>query len=211
MLLDFQKTKKLLQDYKISLCKSELVDSENKAINFAKKNGYPVVLKAFSKDVLHKTDLGLVEVGIKGESDLKKAWQKILKSAKDKKIKIEDILVQEMALDGEIIIGMKRDFQFGPVLMFGLGGIFVEILKDVSFRVCPVSQKEALKMIKEIKGYKTLTGYRGKESANIKKIAELLINLSKLSLERKEIKEIDLNPVIVNKKTALVADAKIIV
>jgi len=125
--------------------------------------------------------------------------------------KIEGILVQKMGFGREIALGMKRDLQFGPVLMFGLGGIFIETLKDVSFRICPLSKKTAKEMIKEIRGYPVLKGQRGKRGINIEKLVEIILQLSKLSLENPEIKEIDFNPIFVDEKTAKVADLKFFV
>jgi len=148
-LLGFQETKNLLLQYKIPICQTEIVKSEKEAATRAKKIGYPVVLKIFSPKILHRSAIGGVKVGIKNEPEFKKAYSTL------SRIKgVEGILVQKMILGREVALGIKRDPQFGPVLMFGLGGIFVEVLKDVSFRVCPISEKEALEMIKGIKGYK---------------------------------------------------------
>ncbi len=205
-LLGFQETKNLLLQYKIPICQTEIVKSEKEAATRAKKIGYPVVLKIFSPKILHRSAIGGVKVGIKNEPEFKKAYSTL------SRIKgVEGILVQKMILGREVALGIKRDPQFGPVLMFGLGGIFVEVLKDVSFRVCPISEKEALEMIKGIKGYKILKGYRGEKPVNIKALAKIIVNLSKLFLKETKIKEIDLNPVIVDKKRALACDFKILV
>jgi len=186
-LLNFSETKKLLLKYKIPFCKTEFVTSKEEAINFAKKIGFPVVLKIFSKEILHKTDIGGVKTEIKNEKELKKSFNELKKIKK-----IEGILIQKQIKGQEIAIGMKRDNQFGPVLMVGLGGIFIEVLKDISFRICPLSKKEAKEMIKELKGYPILKGYRNQKPVNLEKISEIITNLSKLSLKEKNIKEIDL-------------------
>lgn len=211
--LNFQQVEKLLLKYKIPFCQTKLAKSKTEAINFAKKIGYPLVLKISSPNILHKTDFGGVKIGIKTEIGLKNSWDDILTSVKKSKpkAKIEGILVQKMLKGIEAAVGMKKDPQFGAVLMFGLGGIFIEVLKDVSLRIAPVTKKEALKMIKEIKSSKILEGFRGQKPADIRKIAEIISNLSKLALVEKNIKEIDLNPIFVNEKTALVVDARIIV
>lgn len=211
-LLNFQQTKKLLLEFKIPICQTWLAESKKEALNLAKKIGYPVVLKISSPDIFHKSDIGGVKVGIKNEKELKKAWDEILVQIKKKKpqARVEGILVQKKEEDIEVAAGMKKDLQFGPVLMFGLGGVFIEVLKDVVFRIAPVREKEALRMIKEIKGYKILEGFRGQKPVNIKKLAEIISNLSKLSLKEKKLNEIDLNPIFVNEKEALVADAKFI-
>jgi len=212
-ILDFQRTKELLLKYKIPFSQTEIAKSKKEALISAKRIGYPVVLKIVCADIFHRSDIGGVKVGIGNEEELKKAWDEILIQIKKikPKVKIEGILVQKMEKGIEVAVGMKRDPQFGPVLMFGLGGVFIEVLKDVVFRVAPVGEKEALKMIKEIKGYKILEGYRSQKPANIKKIAKIISNLSKLSLAEKEIKEIDLNPIIVNESEALACDFKFMI
>lgn len=205
-LLNFQATKNLLSNYKIPFLETEIFESEKKAVKFAKKISYPVVLKVFSSQILHRTDVGGVKIGVKNEKELKETFSDLLKIRK-----IEGILVQKMGFGREVGLGMKRDLQFGPVLMFGLGGIFIETLKDVSFRICPVSKKEAQSMIKEIRGYSILRGQRGERSVNIEDLVKMIIRLSKLALKEKNIKEIDLNPVIVNEKKALACDFKFFV
>jgi len=212
-LLSFEETENLLLKYKIPFSKTKLLYLKSRAISFAKEIGYPVVLKISSPDILHKSEIKGVRVGIKNENELKKAWDEILISVKKSKpkLKIEGILVQKMVSGIEVAVGMKRDSQFGPVLMFGLGGIFIEVLKDVIFRIAPINQKEALKMIKEIKAHKIFKGFRGQKPINIKAIVKIITNLSKLSLTEKKIKEIDLNPIIINEKRAQVVDAKIII
>ncbi len=209
MLLDFQETKKILDKYNIPLVKTEVINSERQGFDFASRNGWPVVLKVFSPKILHRTELGLVKNNIKNEVELKSSFCDILK--KSDKLKNKKILIQTKAKGTEIICGMKRDSVFGPVLLFGLGGIFVEVLKDVSFGIAPLKEKDALQMIKEIKGYKILKGYRKYPEVDLKKISKLLINLSRLSLEEKRIKEIDFNPVFVGPKKIEAVDFKIII
>jgi acyl-CoA synthetase (NDP forming) len=208
-ILGFEKTKKLLKQYKIPLVKTKLVITQKELKRVAEKIGYPLVLKVFSPEVFHRTEKGLVKVGIEAENDLEKAFDEISRSCKG--IKIEGFLVQKMAKGIEVACGMKRDVSFGPILMFGLGGVFIEVLKDVSFGIAPLSKKEAREMIKEIKGYKILKGYRGKRAVNLQELEKILLQLSKLSLEHPEIKEIDFNPVFVNEKRVQVADFKFLV
>lgn len=209
--LSFEETKKLLFKYKIPFCVTELAKSKEEAVSIAEKIGYPVAMKIFSKNVLHKTEIGAVKTNIKNEEELFVSFNSINELAKAKSIEMEGILVQKMVLGQEIIVGMKRNEQFGSVLMFGIGGVLVELLKDVSFRIAPITQKDAIEMIKEIKGYKLLTGFRGKEAVDIDKIVNILISLSNLSLNENNIKEIDFNPVIVSKDSALVVDARILI
>jgi len=209
MLLDIEKTIDLLKRYKIPVLKTEAVRSRKEAMAFAEKFGYPVVLKVFAPDILHRTERRLVKVDIKDKEELNKAFGEITKNSS--KIKDKKILIQKMGKGLQVICGMKRDPTFGSVLMFGLGGVFVEVLKDVTFGIAPLTKNEAMGMIKKIKGYEILKGYRGGVSANLEKISELLTNLSKLAEEREDIKGVDLNPVFVDEKTIKVADPKIIV
>lgn len=205
-LLSFNETKKLFLKYKLPILRVELFRFEKKALSFAKEIGFPVVLKIWSSNILHRTDIGGVKVGINNEKDFKKAFFDL------QKIKnVEKIMVQKMGDGKQLFLGMKRDEQFGPVIAFGLGGIFVEVLKDVSFRVCPVSRIEAQKMVREIKGFPILKGQRGQDGINMKALIDLILKISKLSLKEKQIKEIDFNPAMADKKRILLADFKIIV
>ena len=206
--LNFIKSKDILSKYGILSCQEKHVGSKKEAFLFAEKIGFPVVLKIFSPDVHHITDVGGLKQGIKNKKELEKAWDDILSSVKKNKPKalIDGFLIQEEVKGVEIMIGMKRSREFGPVLMFGLGGILVEVLKDVSFGITPISRSIAIRMIKEIKGYKILKGFRGSPAVNLEKLIDVLINLSRLSLENPEIKEIDFNPIIVNNKKALLVD-----
>ncbi len=194
--LEFKKSLKLLKKYDINFVASCVIKDES-AFNKVK---YPLVLKVFSGKIIHKSDVGGVIVGIKDKEEAVKAFKKLKKVSKN-------ILMQKMVSGKEVIIGMKRDGQFGPVVMFGLGGIFVEVMKDISFRVCPVTKRNAVEMIKEIKSYKILEGIRGEKGININALADLIVNVSKLSLKN-DVNEIDLNPVIVDDKKAVVVDVR---
>lgn len=212
MLLSFEKTKKILARYKIPLAKSLMAKNQIEAIKYAKLIGYPVVLKIVSPQVLHKTDINGIKTDIKNDKELIKSFFEILKSVKKNAPNtiIEGVLIQKQIKGEQIIIGAKKDQIFGPIVLFGLGGVFVEIFKDVSFRLAPISRREAREMIKEIKGFKVLTGFRGRKKSNLIEIEKFLINVSNLIL-KEDIKEIDLNPVIVNEKKALACDFKIII
>jgi len=201
MLLNFEETQKILKKYKIAYAKSGVVESEKKLLGFAKSTDYPLALKV--SNVLHKTDVGGVILDIENQKELLESYKKISKVSKE-------VIVQEMIKGEKIIMGAKMDPVFGPIIVFGLGGIFVEILKDVSFRLAPITKKEAGEMIKEIKGYPILKGARGRKPVKVKDLEEMLINLSDL-IVKEDIKEIDLNPVIVNPKQTIVVDAKILV
>jgi succinyl-CoA synthetase beta subunit len=208
-ILSFEETKKILLKYKIPFCKTEIFNSKEKALAFAKKTGFPIVLKIHSRTIFHKSEIGGVKTGINNVDEFSAAWDEMKENSELRNI--EGILVQEMVSGNEMAIGMKRDPQFGPVLMVGLGGIFIEVLKDVAFRIAPIEKAEALKMIKEIKGYKLLEGYRNREGVNMAKLAALLVNLSKLSANEEKILSIDFNPVMGNNKSVLVADFRLII
>lgn len=173
----------------------------------------PLAMKVISSDVVHKTDWGAVQLNLTSLTDLETAWRQITNNihAKNPQARLDAMLVQPMTSGLEVIIGMKRDQVFGPVLMFGLGGIMVEVFKDISVRVAPIDEAEALKMIHEIKSLPILKGIRGTEAVNIKALVKILVKLSKLALEHPEIKEIDLNPVMVNARGATIVDVRMIV
>jgi len=208
MQLDYKEAHKVLKDYNIECPKYEIAASKNEAVKIAKKIGFPVVLKITSKKIIHKTDIQAVKLDLRTEKEVEKAYDSII--SKVSKKDIDGILVQEMVQGHYILIGMKRDESFGAVIAFGLGGIFVEVMKDVSFRIAPLTSKDAKEMIKEIKGYKLLKGFRGSEKVDTNKLVELLLKVSKLSMENEDLKEIDFNPVVVNSKEAKVVDARFI-
>ncbi len=205
--------KAVCMEYGIPVTKFKLAENEAEAAKFADEIGYPVVLKIVSPDIIHKSDVGGVMINLKGEREVRNAYKQILQNIKKHKAKakITGILVQEMAPSStEVIIGAIKDPQFGPSIMFGLGGIFVEVLKDVTFRVAPVTEDEARQMITEVKAYPLLKGYRNQPPADIDAIVKILLNTSKLVMEHQEIKELDLNPIMVYKKGAKTVDARII-
>jgi len=207
----YRETRAILEKYSISLPRGILISSKSK-INFSRKIGYPQAMKIISKDVIHKSDAGGVITCIKNLNEGKAAYKKIIRSIKNKtpNAKIEGVLVQKIYTGTEIIIGMKRDKQFGPVMLFGLGGIFVEVMKDVSMQITPVSISQAKDMIKRIKGISLLKGARGTKPADIGRIAMIIARLSKLSMAEKDIVEIDLNPVIIDGNNINIVDARIL-
>ena len=211
MQLNFENTKKISEKYKLPLVSSILVKKPEQLSKSAKKIGFPLVLKISSSDIIHKSDVGGVKVGIETEEELIEAYNDIIKNIKKKKIKIDGILMQKKEEGKEVIVGVKKDPQFGPVIMFGLGGVFVEVLKDVSFRITPVDKKEALAMIKEIKGYKILEGIRGGKAVNIDSLVNIIVKISDMVLKNKKITELDFNPIIADEKKAVIVDARIII
>jgi acyl-CoA synthetase (NDP forming) len=199
--------------YGIPVTEFELAKDEVQAVKAAEKIGFPVVLKIVSPDIIHKSDIGGVVVDLKDASSVRTAYQQIMKNVKkhSPKVRVVGVLVQEMApASTEVIVGSIKDPQFGPALMFGLGGIFVEVLKDVTFRIAPVSEEEAREMITEVKAYPLLKGYRNIPPADINAIIKILLSTSKLVMEHQEIKELDLNPIMVYEKGAKTVDARII-
>jgi acyl-CoA synthetase (NDP forming) len=205
--------KQIMQAAGIKTVATRLAASQKEAAAVSAEIGFPVVLKIASPEITHKSDAGGVKTGLKSAADVRQAYRDIMASVRAKypKAKIEGVSVQSMARPGiEIIIGMSRDAQFGPVIMFGLGGIFVEVLKDVAFRLIPVSRYDAEEMIKEIRGYALLNGYRGQEPAHIPSLVDVLLKVSELVDKTPEIKEIDLNPVFAYKDSAMAVDARIV-
>ena len=212
ILTEFE-SKKVLKQAGISLVETRLAKTQKEAVLLSRKMGFPVALKITSPDVIHKSDSGGVKLSLNNASDVKKAYDEILKRVKRQypDAVIHGVSVQKMVRPGtEVIVGSSKDPQFGPVIMFGLGGIFVELLKDVSFRIIPLERKDALEMVKEIKGYPLLQGYRGKEPANISALVEIILKISKLIEENPNIKELELNPIFVYRDRAVGVDARII-
>jgi acyl-CoA synthetase (NDP forming) len=205
--------KTVCREYNIPVTDFELAKNKEETVKSAEKIGYPIVLKIVSPDIIHKSDVGGVIVGLKDSNDVRNGYEQILKNVQKHtpNARILGILVQEMAPPGtEVIVGAIKDPQFGPAVMFGLGGIFVEVLKDVTFRVAPITEDEACEMIGEVKAYPLLKGYRNTPPADIEAITKILLSTSKLVTDYPKIKEMDLNPIIVYEKGAKTVDARII-
>jgi len=197
----------------IMVTETRLAASQKEAVAICKEIGYPAVLKIASPDITHKSDVGGVKTNLKDAKEVKIAYEDIMISVAKKanKARIQGLAVQPMARPGvEVIIGMFKDPQFGPVIMFGLGGIFVEALKDVAFRLIPIEKRDAAEMIEEIKGKALLNGYRGQEPANKEALADMLLKVSALVEKTPEIKELDLNPVFAYNDSAIAVDARIV-
>jgi acetate---CoA ligase (ADP-forming) subunit beta len=212
-LLTEVESKELLKKAGIPVVEAKLARSKNEAVSISKEIGFPVALKISSPDVIHKSDSGGVKLGLANASQVGKAYSEIISSVKQAypQARIQGVSVQPMAPSGvEVIIGMSKDPQFGPVLMFGLGGILVEVLKDVSFRIVPVSERDAREMIREIKGYPLLEGYRGQKPASIPSLEKLIVTVSQFIEKNPQIKELDLNPVFAYPDKAVAVDARII-
>jgi acyl-CoA synthetase (NDP forming) len=199
--------KELLVREGISTNSILVANSLDEATEFSQKIGYPVVLKVLSPEVVHKSDLGGVKLNLKNAAEVELAYKEISDTFSN--YKLAGVAVQKMIPPGlEAIVGVSRDPAFGPVLMFGLGGIFVEVLKDVSFRVLPVTEADIDEMLKEIKGYNLLQGFRG-TAVDLPALKELLLNVSALVMRHPEIKELELNPVFLYPKGNMTVDARI--
>ncbi|GAB61346.1 MAG: acetyl-CoA synthetase [Candidatus Jettenia sp.] len=205
--------KEFINAFGITSTRYRVVSSVADAVQAATFFGYPVVLKIVSPDISHKTDVGGVKIAIRNEEGIRASYEEIMRNVKKKQpnARIYGILIEEMAVpSAEVIIGGLRDFQFGPVVMFGLGGIFVEIFKDVSFRIAPVEEREALDMIYDVKGARVLRGFRGTEPLDILALTQTILQISRIMTSLEEVREIDLNPVLVYQKGIKTVDARIV-
>ncbi len=202
-------SKRVLKAYGFPVVKERLVNSRAGALKAAKEIGLPVVLKACSPHIAHKTEKKLIEVDLRTLKEVQKAYDAILERVGDSPL--DGVLVQEMVKGSrELVIGMIRDAQFGPCVMFGLGGIFTEVLKDVSFRIAPLEKRDALEMAQEIKGAPILGSFRGMPGVDMELLSAMLISAGKLGLENDAIKEVDANPLIISQDKPVVVDALVV-
>ncbi|HVP04259.1 MAG TPA: acetate--CoA ligase family protein [Dehalococcoidia bacterium] len=207
-------SKEVLARAGIPVTQAVLAATAPEAGKAAKKMGFPVVLKIVSPDITHKSDVGGVIVGLKSKKDVEAGFAAIMKAVRKKqpKARVEGIAVQKMAPEGtQVIVGMSKDPQFGPVMMFGLGGVLVEVLKDVSFRIVPLEPRDAKQMVREIKGYPVLQGARGKDAADVPAIESLILKLSQFAEANPQVEEIDLNPVFAYPDGVIAVDARIVI
>ena len=213
-LLTETESKALISESGIAVTDTQLACSISEAVSISDRIGYPVVLKIASKDITHKSDADGVKVGLRTPTAVRKAYKQIFTSVLQKypTAALQGVTVQKSVDQGvQVIIGMFTDVQFGPVLMFGLGGVWVEILKDVSFRIIPLTKKDAASLIRDIKGFPLLEGRRGQKASDIKSIEAALLKISAFVEKYSEIKEIDLNPIFVYEKGCVAVDARIII
>jgi acetyl-CoA synthetase (ADP-forming) len=200
--------KRILASYSIPVVREILVDDLDAAKDAVAQIGYPVVIKICSPEVSHKTEKGLIEVDLRNAGDLERALERLQEEVEGVD---GQFLIQEMVKGSrELVIGMIRDPQFGPCVMFGLGGIFTEILRDVSFRVAPIQKRDAIEMMREIKAQKILDPIRGMEAVDLEVLSESLIALGKVGLEHEDIQEIDVNPMIVRGSQPVAVDALVV-
>lgn len=206
-MLSAKQSAALLRKYRIPTAKSTVVADEDGAARAAKKIGYPVAIKVDSEDIIHKTDSGVVAFGLENERELRAAFKRVMHRAG--KAKVRGVVVQENLTGTEIIIGGKHDSQFGETVLFGIGGIFVEVFKDVALRVTPFSRKEAGEMVREIKGYPILQGTRGKKGVNTRAIVDTIMKVQRL-MDDNEIAELDINPLFADEKGVKAVDVRVI-
>ncbi len=200
--------KKLLRSWGLPVPPCGLVDSSGEAVELGERLGYPLALKVHSPSIIHKSDVGGVQLNLNSVEDVEKAYVRIETNCSPLDADFK-VLVQPMAKEGlEVILGVSHDPQFGPALMFGIGGLFVELFKDVSFRLIPIRNSDALDMIHSIKALPLLEGYRGKPGADIALLADIMVSVSDLVTEQPLIHELDINPLILYPDGATVVDAR---
>jgi acyl-CoA synthetase (NDP forming) len=213
VILSEVEAKQALAEAGIPVVETKLAATKDQAVDLAKKAGFPVVLKIVSPQITHKSDVGGVKLNLADEKAVAAAFDEIVASAKKAvpDATVEGVSVQKMAKSGvEVIIGMTKDPQFGPVLMFGLGGILVEVLKDVAFRIVPLAPRDARQMVREIRGFPLLEGYRGSPPSDVAALEDMLLKLSAFVEAHPEIAELDLNPVFAYPDGAVAVDARIV-
>ena len=206
-------SKQVLQDAGIATAAAQLSTTEEEAVQAASTIGFPVALKVSSRDIVHKSDIGGVQLNLHTPDEVREAFRTIGQNVAEKEpgATMEGVAVQPMAQVGaEVIIGMSKDATFGPMLMFGLGGVLVEVLKDVTFRIVPLSKYDAQEMIRDIKGFPLLAGYRGAPPADLGALESMLHTLSEFVANNPRVQEVDLNPVYAYADGALAVDARII-
>jgi len=200
--------KQILAAYDIAVTKEILIKGKTNLEKGISKIGFPMVMKGCSAEIAHKTEKGLIHVDIRTATEAKKAFREIMTGMEGFE---GGVLIQQMIKGRrELVMGLTRDAQFGPCVMFGLGGIFTEILRDVSFRRAPLEIHDAQEMMREIKGHKILDAVRGMEAADEKLLTDMLINIGRIGLDFPNIKEIDLNPIILCSAKPVVVDALIV-
>ena len=201
-------SKQVLAAYQIPITKEILVNNIKGLARAVKEIGFPLVLKGCLPEIAHKTEKGLIKVDIRSDEEAKAAFNEIISGMNGAD---GDVLVQEMVKgQRELVAGLVRDPQFGPCVMFGLGGIFTEVLKDICFRIAPLEKRDAVEMMHEIKGCKILESIRGMDAVDLDSLAEILMNVGQIGLENDMIKEIDINPIIIAGNKPVAVDALVV-
>ena len=205
IVLSEHESKEVLRAYGITVTREREVHDEQEFREALSEIGFPLVIKACGPNVSHKTEQGLVHVDIRTQQEAMTAFKELMREVKEGRV---SVLVQEKIKGSrELMVGLTRDAQFGPCVMFGLGGIFTEILRDIAFRVAPIEKSEALDMMEEIRARKILEAFRGMPAADIDRLADILIKVGTIGLDRGVIKEIDINPIILSEGRPVAVDA----
>ena len=206
--LSEHESKQVLAAYHVPVTREILISNIQGLTKAITQIGFPLVLKGCSPEISHKTERGLIKIDIRNEAEARTAFDEIMNELSETD---DGVLVQEMVQGHrELVAGLIRDLQFGPCVMFGLGGIFTEILRDITFRIAPIEKRDAMEMMHEIKGHKILEGIRNMDAVDIDRLAEILINVGQIGLENEAIKEIDINPLVISGSKPLAVDALII-
>lgn len=210
--LTYEESRKIINLAGLPLNKMALATNAEESIEKAREVGYPIALKIISEDVIHKSDAGGVKIGIKSDEELKKSYEDMMISIKKHypTAKINGVSIEEMVKGTEVLIGSMTDTQFGKMIALGIGGIFTEIYKDVTFRLIPITKEDVKEMMNEIKGKKIFEGFRGLPQVKKEDLTNLMLKISKLVEENPIIKEMDLNPVVATEKGLITIDARII-
>lgn len=209
--MKYMDAKKLLESYDINVVQSMHVNEERQAVSKAEEIGLPVVMKVDSPEIIHKSDKGYVKTDLDSKDKVKRAFKEMKDKADAENADFHGVILQDQIKGKEVIIGGKIDPQFGPVVLFGYGGIFVEVFEDISLRVAPVTEEETRRMMKEIRAYPLLTGIRGEEPVALDKLTHFITRVADLMNEHPEIKEMDLNPTMVNPENVYAVDLRIFV
>ena len=190
-------SKKFLSEYGVIVTQETVVSQEDDAVKAAADMGYPVVLKGSGEELAHKTELDLIALNLRDEKEVREAFQRLTSTPK---AEVKEVLVQQMIKgDRELVVGLTRDAQFGPCVMFGLGGIFTEVLEDVAFRVAPLTKWDAMDMMKDFRAHKILDEFRGQPAVDREVLANILMAIGNIGLEQEKVKEIDINPLKIQK------------
>ena len=203
----------LLSEYGLPVPRHQLVTTPKQALAAAQRIGYPVVLKVVSRSISHKSEIGGVRIGLDNEEALNGAWEEMTRAVQTtgQRSSLEGFLLCEQVPPGlECIIGIVKDAQFGHAVMFGLGGIFVEVIKDIAFRVLPITRQDAEELVKETKSYKLLSGIRGQKARDIGAVVDCLMKIAAVVEDNRTIAEIDINPIVIFEKGAMILDARIL-
>ena len=201
-------SKLLLAEYGIPITREAIVTTDDDAVTQASEIGYPVVLKGSGEAISHKTEMNLIALNLRDEAEVRQAFKELTTNPK---AQVKEILVQQMIKgDRELMVGLTRDAQFGPCVMYGLGGIFTEILEDVAFRVAPLTRWDAMDMMEDIKGKKILDAFRGKPAVDREKLADILLAVGQIGLDHEKVHEIDMNPLKLVDGKPIAVDALVV-